>query len=130
MLDEEVRAAPPLDLGVAEDRFDLRADEVGLFVARVRRVDVGDERQLLDERAVARLRLSARSEIAAMDVDEAAEVCEQPGDHRQHEDEGEPTCCERKRNACRRDRDVQDGVSTRSDAAYRHTFSIDAWAQS
>ena len=55
---EEVRIIAPLLDGVAEQRLDLATrEDVG--AALVQRVDVDDERQLLDERAVAPLDLSS-----------------------------------------------------------------------
>ena len=55
---EEVRIIPPLLDGVAEEGFDpATREDVG--AAFVQRVDVDDERQLLDERAVAPLDLSS-----------------------------------------------------------------------
>ena len=55
---EEVRIIPPLLDGVAEQRLDPAArEDVG--AALVQSVDVDDERQLLDERAVTPLDLSS-----------------------------------------------------------------------
>ena len=67
MLDEERGARVPLLEAVAENLLDLRAHVGRGLVGRVRRVDVRDQRQLLDEGAVARLRL-----LACSDVDEEA----------------------------------------------------------
>src|SRR5690242_21452110 len=57
-LDEQVPVVAPLLDGVAEQAFDLAArEDVG--ARRVECVDVDDERQLLDERAIAPVELAA-----------------------------------------------------------------------
>src|SRR5205807_343042 len=55
MVGEEVRECPPLVDRVPEDLVDLRADVGGRPVRARGRVDVRDQRQLFDERAVAAL---------------------------------------------------------------------------
>jgi hypothetical protein len=55
---EEIRIIPPLLDGVAEEGLDpATREDVGASL--VQRVDVDDERQLLDERAIAPLDLSS-----------------------------------------------------------------------
>ena len=73
VLDEEGRVRVPLLEAVAEDLLDLRAHVRRGLVGRVRRVDVRDQRQLLDERSIALFRLLARR-----DVDEEALPVEAP----------------------------------------------------
>ena len=63
MVDEERWVCVPLLEAVPEDVLDLRADVGSGLIGGVRRVDVRDQRQLLDERAVARLRPLARRDI-------------------------------------------------------------------
>ena len=95
VVDEEVRVAVPLLLRVAEHRPDLGADEVGGLVARVRRVHVRDQRQLLDELAVSHLCLAASRDVLVVHADDAREMREQADDNGEDEDEGDPAGGER-----------------------------------
>ena len=81
VVDEEPRVCVPLLERVAEDVLDLRADVRRRLVGRVRRVDVRDQRQLLRERAVARLRIHAVG-----DVDEEALPVQRPAARVAHRD--------------------------------------------
>ena len=113
VLDEEPGMAVPLRPGVAEDGLDLGADEVRRLVGRVRGVDVRDQRQLLDEGAVAGLGLvpCRRGEPDA--VAPATEVRQDPDRDRGGEHRRDAAAAVGDADAGRREEQVPDDVWAR-----------------
>ncbi len=128
VVDEERLLALPFLGRVAEDALDLGADVCRRLVDRVRRVHVRDQRQLLDQRAVTRLRLLARGDVQAAQAHLLERVHQQARAHRREQHRGKSLRRVRHRDARGHDHEVQDGVRTWAQQAADHPVSIGAGA--